>query len=160
VIRRLRAAKKEPERVLNLNALVREVARMHSDALIRWITVRLDLPATPSCARTASRSSIVLNFVLNALEATAGAGRPPDGGGANAEGSAGGAARGGGRGTDSATPRPGLRALLHDEARGDGDGASIARSIVVAHGGTISATNNPVRGATFLHPPLAADKPA
>src|SRR5262249_58591958 len=77
VIRRLRELlrKGEPERVpLNLNALVRDVARLvHSDALIRRIAVRLDLdPATPMVrADRVQIQQVVLNLVLNALEATA-----------------------------------------------------------------------------------------
>ena len=169
VIRRLRELLKkgEPERVpLNLNALVREVARLvNSDALIRRIAVRLELdPATPIVrADRVQIQQVVLNFVLNALEATAECG-------------------------------PGHRSVLvrtkkgqHDvhlavddegiglgnsagrvfepfyttKPAGMGMGLSIARSIVLAHGGTISATNNPIRGASFSFTlPLAADKPA
>jgi signal transduction histidine kinase/integral membrane sensor domain MASE1 len=169
VIRRLRELlrKGEPERVpLNLNALVREVARLvHSDALIRRTAVKLDLdPATPIVrADRVQIQQVVLNFVLNALEATAECGV--------------------GHRTVIVRTQKGARDVqlaVEDEGNGLGNsasrvfepfyttkpagmgmGLSIARSIVVAHGGTISATNNPVRGATFSFTlPLAGDKPA
>jgi two-component system sensor kinase FixL len=169
VIRRLRELlrKGEPQRVpLNLNALVREVARLvHSDALIRRIVVRLDLdPATPIVrADRVQIQQVVLNFVLNALEATAECGADhrtvivrTQKGARDVQL----AVEDEGNGLGNTASRV-FEAFYTTKPAGMGMGLSIARSIVVAHGGTISATNNPVRGATFSFTlPLAADKPA
>jgi signal transduction histidine kinase/integral membrane sensor domain MASE1 len=169
VIRRLRELlrKGEPERVpLNLNALVREVARLvYSDALIRRIVVKLDLdPATPIVrADRVQIQQVVLNFVLNALEATAECGvehrtvvvRTRRGGREAAL-----AVEDEGNGLGNSASRV-FEPFYTTKPAGMGMGLSIARSIVVAHGGTIAATNNPVRGATFSFTlPLAGDKPA
>jgi signal transduction histidine kinase/integral membrane sensor domain MASE1 len=169
VIRRLRELlrKGEPERVpLNLNALVREVARLvHSDALIRRIVVRLELdPATPIVrADRVQIQQVVLNFVLNALEATAECGAEHRTvtvrtlkGARDVQL----AVEDEGNGLGNAASRV-FEPFYTTKPAGMGMGLSIARSIVVAHGGTISATNNAVRGATFSFTlPLAADKPA
>jgi signal transduction histidine kinase/integral membrane sensor domain MASE1 len=168
VIRRLRELLKkgEPERVpLNLNALVREVARLvHSDALIRRIAVRLELdPATPIVrADRVQIQQVVLNFVLNALEATADCG--PDHRSVLVRTHRGRndvqlAVDDEGTGLGNAASRV-FEPFYTTKPAGMGMGLSIARSIILAHGGTISATNNPVRGATFSFTlPLAADKP-
>jgi C4-dicarboxylate-specific signal transduction histidine kinase len=169
VIRRLRELLKkgEPERVpLNLNALVREVARLvHSDALIRRIAVRLELdPATPIVrADRVQIQQVVLNFVLNALEATSECGADHRvvvvrtlRGSRDVQL----AVEDEGNGLGNSASRV-FEPFYTTKPAGMGMGLSIARSIVVAHGGTISAINNPVRGATFSFTlPLAADKPA
>ncbi len=167
VIRRLRELLKkgEPERVpLNLNALVREVARLvNSDALIRRIAVRLELdPATPIVrADRVQIQQVVLNFVLNALEATADCSadhrwvlvRTHRG---QSEVQL--AVDDEGVGLGNAASRV-FEPFYTTKPAGMGMGLSIARSIIMAHGGTISATNKPVRGATFSFTlPLAADK--
>ena len=169
VIRRLRELLKkgEPERVpLNLNALVREVARLvNSDALIRRIAVRLELdPATPIVrADRVQIQQVVLNFVLNALEATADCG--PEHRSVLVRTHRGRndvqlAVDDEGVGLGNAAGRV-FEPFYTTKPAGMGMGLSIARSIVVAHGGTISATNRPVRGATFSFTlPLAADKTA
>jgi two-component system, LuxR family, sensor kinase FixL len=169
VIRRLRELLKkgEPERVpLNLNALVREVGRLvHSDALIRRIVVRLELdPETPIVrADRVQIQQVVLNFVLNALEAASECGvdhrvvvvRTLKG---SREVQL--AVEDAGNGLGNSGSRV-FEPFYTTKPAGMGMGLSIARSIVVAHGGTISAINNPVRGATFSFTlPLAADKPA
>jgi two-component system sensor kinase FixL len=167
VIRRLRELLKkgEPERVpLNLNALVREVARLvHSDALIRRIAVRLELDAATPIVRAdrVQVQQVVLNFVLNALEAMAECGAahrtvmvrtkkgPRD---------VQLAVEDEGNGLGQAAGRV-FEPFYTTKPAGMGMGLSIARSIILAHGGTISATNNPVRGATFSFTlPLAAEK--
>jgi signal transduction histidine kinase len=167
VIRRLRELLKkgEPERVpLNLNALVREVARLvNSDALIRRIAVRLELdPATPIVrADRVQIQQVVLNFVLNALEATADCG--PEHRWVTVRTHRGAsdvqlAVDDEGAGLGSAGSRV-FEPFYTTKPAGMGMGLSIARSIIVAHGGTISATNRPVRGASFCFTlPLAGDK--
>jgi C4-dicarboxylate-specific signal transduction histidine kinase len=166
VIRRLRELLKkgEPERVpLNLNALVREVARLvHSDALIRRIAIRLELdPATPIVrADRVQVQQVVLNFVLNALEASADC--APDHRSVLVRTYRGPnevqlAVDDQGVGLGNAASRV-FEPFYTTKPAGMGMGLSIARSIILAHGGTIAATNNPVRGATFSFTlPLAAD---
>ncbi len=168
VIGRLRELLKkgEPERVpLNLNALVREVARLvNSDALIRRIGVRLELdPGTPIVrADRVQVQQVILNLVLNALEAMAEG--PADNrmvlvrtekGPREVRLSVDDGGNGLGDGGDRV-----FEPFYTTKPAGMGMGLSIARSIILAHGGTIWATNNPVRGATFSFTlPLVAARP-
>ena len=55
----------------------------------------------------------------------------------------------------------GLRPFVTTKRDGLGLGLAICRSILTAHGGSVSAVNNPERGATFVVSlPLTADQRA
>ncbi len=169
VIGRLRELLKkgEPERVpLNLNALVREVARLvHSDALIRKLAVRLELDRGTPIVRAdrVQVQQVILNLVLNALEAMAESSTDnrmvwvrTEKGAREVRLSVEDA--GNGLGDDGGRV---FEAFYTTKPAGMGMGLSIARSIILAHGGTIWATNNPIRGATFSFTlPLVAEQPS
>src|SRR5262245_9038175 len=159
VIRRLRALlRKEqvPFRLLDLNALIRDVAKLlSSDAIIRNISVKLDLDSGPApvSGDAVQLQQVVLNLLLNAMEAMA----------------------------DSAEDRrfitvqslitedaavhvsvqdagPGFRQGTHHlvfepfyttKPSGMGMGLAISKSIIEAHGGLIWAVDNPIAGATL-----------
>jgi signal transduction histidine kinase/integral membrane sensor domain MASE1 len=159
VIDRLRELlrKGKPDEVrLDLHVLIREVVRLlRSDAIIRNVAVTLDADSRPAIVRgdRVQLQQAVLNLLLNALEAT------EDGHEADR------VVRIQARVTDVDTVHVSVcdagSGLLPDAEKrifepfyttkpsGMGMGLSITRSIVEAHGGTIWATNNADRGATF-----------
>jgi len=159
VIQRLRdlLTKREPSRtILDLNAVIRSVAELlGSDAVIRRVQVSLELALDPLpvCGDRIQLEQVVLNLMLNGLEAMtdctdrerillvrteredsraeitvvdAGAGLP--------------------QGAEERVFEP----FFTTKPAGMGMGLSIARSIVESHGGTIRATSNAGHGATFV----------
>jgi C4-dicarboxylate-specific signal transduction histidine kinase len=150
--------------VVAINAIVEETSRIvRSDAMIRGVSLHIDMsPSGPSVrGNRVQLQQVVLNLVLNALEAVA--------------------LRSGGprrvelatesRGQDGVVVSvsdtgPGLpasaetvfEAFYTTKPSGIGLGLSIARSIVGAHGGSIYARDRPDGGAVFyLTLPSAAE---
>lgn len=159
IIQRLRELlrKRTPERSsLDLNALVREVTGLlASDALIRGVALRLDIhPGRLAVwGDHVQLQQVLLNIVINAMEAMTGSGaheavvlvrtRPID------EGSVGLSVEDTGPGLPAPAPETVFEPFYTTKPMGLGMGLSIARSIVMAHGGSIAARNNPTRGATL-----------
>jgi len=158
VLHRLRdfLRKGEPQRLLlDLNVLIRDVAKLlSSDALIRNVTVTLDLAPTPLIV-TGDRvqlQQVVMNLVINAMDAMA------DGDAAQrtialrSKGEdvqvAHALVEDTGTGLREATEELIFEPFFTTKPTGMGMGLSIAKSIIEAHGGLIWATNNPARGAT------------
>jgi signal transduction histidine kinase len=140
---------------LDLNVLVRDVVKLlSSDAIIRDVAIGLDL-SEPSAVVRGDRvqlQQVVLNLVLNALEAMAECsrqdrrlvvhtGRLDD---RTVRVSVEDVGPGFGEGTQELVFEP----FYSTKPAGMGMGLAIARSIIDAHGGEISAANNPIRGAT------------
>ncbi|MDO8479821.1 MAG: ATP-binding protein [Candidatus Rokubacteria bacterium] len=159
VIGRLRALVKkgDPEFVpLDLNELIREVARlMRSDAIRRGMSLSLELAADLPTVRgdRVQLQQVVLNLVLNGLDAMhePGAGERTlvirtarDGADAVAV-----SVQDAGIGIDEKNVDQLFHALFTTKTEGLGMGLAIARTIVAAHGGRLSAANNGTAGATF-----------
>ena len=158
VIQRLRdlLRKSELTRVsLDVNGLVRDVIKLlASDAVIRNVSFGLTLHPTPLMVPgdAVQLRQVILNLLLNAMDALErGAGarviairstRPsPDT--AHVE------VKDAGTGLPAGVERQIFEPFYTTKPAGMGMGLSIARSIVLAHGGRIWASNNPDRGATF-----------
>ena len=159
VIRRLRALVKKGDLEfvpLDLNELIREVARlMGSDAISRGISLSLELAADLPTVRgdRVQLQQVVLNLVLNGLDAM----HEPGGGertlvirtardGADAVAVS---VQDAGTGIDEKNVDQLFHPLFTTKTEGLGMGLTIARTIVDAHGGRLSAANNVTAGATF-----------
>ena len=159
VIRRLRALVKKGDLEfvpLDLNELIREVARlMRSDAISRGISLSLELAADLPTVRgdRVQLQQVVLNLVLNGLDAM----HEPGGGertlvirtagdGADAVAVS---VQDAGTGIDEKNVDQLFHPLFTTKTEGLGMGLTIARTIVDAHGGRLSAANNVTAGATF-----------
>ena len=152
----LRKEEQPPRAVLDVNALVREIVELlASDALLRGVALRLDLHPGRLTVRgdRVQLQQVLLNILINAMEALAESGtaeptvrvRTEDAGDTGVRISV----RDTGPGLRLATPEGIFEPFYTTKAHGLGMGLSIARSIAAAHGGTIEASNNPTRGATF-----------
>ncbi len=158
VIRRLRGLLKKGDLEfvsLDLNEIASEVAwLMRNDALTRNASMGLEL--APDLARVhgdrVQLQQVVLNLVLNGLEAV----REPGAGGQTLTIRT---ARDGatslrlevqdsGIGIDEANLDRMFQPLYTTKAQGLGMGLAIARTIIEAHGGRVSAANNAHGGAT------------
>ena len=138
--------------LLDLNELCRGVVKLvSSDAVIRNITVTLDVDPEPtSCGDHVQLQQVVLNLLLNAMEAIA-------------EGSGGDrlivvrtrnletktvhvSVQDTGPGLQDGTQELVFEPFYTRKPAGLGMGLSIVRLIIEAHGGVIGVTNNPTQG--------------
>jgi len=152
---------------LDVNALVRGVLRLlGNDVMLRGVSMRSEL-ADESLTTRGDRvqlQQVLLNLVVNALEALA----ETDGDrriGIRTERAAGGMARVSVEDTGPGLPTPVrheiFKPFFTTKAKGMGMGLSIARSILGAHGGTISVDADRERGARFTFTlPLVEARPA
>ena len=158
VIRRLRMMLKKGElehAALEVNDVVREVTDLvRTDTILRDIPVHLHLGVGLPTVRgdRAQLQQVVLNLVLNGLEATSASNDPgrglvirtfTDGKDVVV------AIEDSGTGIDMAHLARLFEPLFTTKPEGLGMGLSIARTIVGAHGGELRASNNPGGGATF-----------
>jgi signal transduction histidine kinase len=158
VIRRLRTMLKKGELehvALDVNDVVREVTDLvRSDTVLRDIPVHLDLAAGLPTVRgdRAQLQQVVLNIVLNGLEAASGSSRRARGLIIRTSMDASVvvvAVEDSGTGIDTADVDRLFEPLYTTKPEGLGMGLSIARTIVGAHGGELRASNNAGGGATF-----------
>jgi signal transduction histidine kinase len=169
VIRRLRLLLKKGDleyASLDLNEVVTEVARLvMSDAAIRNVPMRLETAAELPRVRgdRVQLQQVVLNLVLNGLDAMREPGAREgglvirtlsDGAGLVAV-----AVQDTGPGIADKDVDHIFNALYTTKSEGIGMGLAIVRTIVDAHGGRITAANNPDGGATFQFT-LPAEKAA
>jgi C4-dicarboxylate-specific signal transduction histidine kinase len=158
VIRRLRTMLKkgELEHVpLDVNDVVREVTELvRNDTMLRDIPVHLDLGTGLPTVRgdRAQLQQVVLNMVLNGLEATSGSTNRARRLAIRTSTDANDvvvAIEDTGTGIDTADLDRLCEPLYTTKPEGLGMGLSIARTIVGSHGGELRACNNPGGGATF-----------
>jgi signal transduction histidine kinase len=165
VIKRLRLLLKKGDleyTELDLNEIVTEVARLVTgDAAIRNVPMRVEAATVPQVrGDRVQLQQVVLNLVLNGLDAM----RETDGHRsllirtfADGVGAAGVAVLDTGAGI-AATDLPHIfEPLYTTKPEGIGMGLAIARTIIEAHGGRLTAANNDDGGATF-HFTLPADE--
>jgi two-component system sensor kinase FixL len=159
VIRRVRLLLKKGDLEyvpLDLNDVVTEVARLvMSDAAIRNVSMRVEpAPGLPRVrGDRVQLQQVVLNLVLNGLDATS----EPGAGDQSlvirtfADGPAvvGVAVQDAGPGIPEKDAEHIFEPLYTTKADGIGMGLAIARTIVDAHGGRLTAANNEKGGATF-----------
>jgi two-component system, LuxR family, sensor kinase FixL len=160
VIRRLRGLLRKEEvrfRLLDLNALIRDVAKLlSSDAIIRNIAVRLELVPEPVFVSGdgVQLQQVVLNLLLNAMEAMT----------ESAEDDARAitvrtecteakavhvAVQDAGTGFRKGTQHLVFEPFYTTKPSGMGMGLAISKSIIEAHGGLIWAGDNALGGATL-----------
>ena len=159
VIRRLRALVKKGDlefAPLDLNELIREVARlMQSDAISRGISLSLELAGDLPTVRgdRVQLQQVVLNLVLNGLDAMheSGAGQRTliIRTARNVADAVAVSVQDAGTGIDEKNVDQLFHPLFTTKPEGLGMGLAIARTIVDAHGGRLSAANNVTAGATF-----------
>jgi signal transduction histidine kinase/integral membrane sensor domain MASE1 len=140
---------------LDLNVVAQDVARLlASDALIRNVALRLDVDAqAPRVLGDPTQiRQVVLNLLLNAMDAAAESGRARTvkvavrlAGRTGVEV----AVSDGGCGIPAGLEEKLFEPFFTTKPGGMGMGLSIARSIVAAHGGRIWAASNPDGGATL-----------
>jgi signal transduction histidine kinase len=158
VIRRLRTMLKKGELehvALNVNDVVREVTELvRTDTMLRDIPVHLDLaPELPPVrGDRAQLQQVVLNMVLNGLEATSASNRLAHG--LVIRTSVDGkevvvAIEDSGTGVDMHDLDRLFEPLYTTKAEGLGMGLAIVRTIIGAHAGELRASNNAGGGATF-----------
>jgi two-component system sensor kinase FixL len=159
VIDRLRALLKKGDpqlAILDLNETVAEVARLiRSDALVRDISIRLELDPTLSPVRgdRVQLQQVLLNLALNGMDAM----RELRSGertlvfrtARDRPGAIRVAIRDSGVGIGGRDVEHMFQAFYTTKAGGMGIGLTIARSIIEAHDGELEAENNPDGGATF-----------
>jgi signal transduction histidine kinase/integral membrane sensor domain MASE1 len=159
VIQRLRdmLSKGELRRaLLDLNDLIRDVTRLlGSDVVIRNVTVTLELDPAPVVVNgdRVQIEQVILNLFVNAMEAMTDVvvgektivmrSEIADGQAVHV------AVEDAGTGLRDGTHEHIFEPFYTTKPAGMGMGLSIAKSIIEAHGGSIWATNNPTRGATF-----------
>jgi PAS domain S-box-containing protein len=144
---------------VDVNTVVRIVERVtHGDANLHRVTVDLELSSDirPVAGDSVQLQQVVLNLMLNAFSAMSGTGlngarrrlvvrtNVVDASNVRIE------VQDSGTGIAVEQLESIFEPFITSKPEGLGLGLSICRSIVERHGGTISATNNPDRGATFL----------
>jgi PAS domain S-box-containing protein len=159
VIRRIRKLlhKGEMERsAVDINQVVEDVnCLLHSDTVVRGITVTLDLAEAlpPVSGDAAQLQQVTLNLMMNACQAMSGQESnhrtllvrttSKDGGAVEV------AVEDNGPGVDPKLGDQIFEPFVTSRAVGLGMGLSICRSIIDAHGGQLGTTPNPERGSTF-----------
>lgn len=154
VIRRIRTLIRKEDvepQVVAVNEVVMEVLQlMHSDLLLREVSVSTSLGPVPAVSGDRVQlQQVLMNLIVNGCDAMSLNGSGDRGLGI--------ATRDDGalvriEITDHGPGIPGesiFEPFVTTKPQGLGLGLAICRSIVVAHGGRIWATNNPERGATF-----------
>jgi len=151
---------------VDVNNVIRTIERVaHGDANLHRVTVHLDLSSDirPVKGDSVQLQQVVLNLMLNAFSAMsdtglAGARRlvvrtnSIDGSNVLVE------VQDSGTGIAADKLESIFDPFITSKREGLGMGLSICRSIIERHGGTISAANNPDRGATFsITLPVAPD---
>ncbi len=156
------------ERPIDVNEVAREtVSLLAPDAESRGVRIEADITARPSevMGDRVHLQQVVLNLMLNAMDAMAGV--PTDQRwlfvrtrSANGQLEVSVEDRGEGIALNPTTKI--FEPFFTTKAEGMGMGLSIARNIIEAHGGRISATNNPQSGATisFTVPLTPTDRPS
>jgi signal transduction histidine kinase/integral membrane sensor domain MASE1 len=141
--------------VLDVNVLIRGIVKLlASDALIRKVSVHLDL-ADPPPLTTGDRiqlQQVILNLVLNAMDAAAAAytsDRTVIVRSEIVDGSVSVSVQDSGAGVPPDLLERVFEPFFTTKSSGMGMGLAIAKSIVEAHWGTITARNSAGRGAVF-----------
>jgi PAS domain S-box-containing protein len=142
---------------VDLNTVIRSVERIaHGDANRHNVTVHLDLSSDirPVKGDYVQLQQVILNLMLNAFSAMSGNGldrarrltlRSKPAGESNVLVEV----QDSGTGISDEELESIFEPFITSKPEGLGMGLSICRSIIERHGGRISATNNPDRGATF-----------
>lgn len=159
IIRRIRTLVRKGEievQRLDLASLIHDVVSLvHSDAIIRGIQTKVhvddDLP--PVCGDRVQLQQVVLNLLLNAFEAVCDPRSPGRTVEVDVTSDRGGsvqiAVRDRGPGVTVEQLDMIFKPYFTSKPHGLGLGLSISRTIVLKHGGSIWALNNPDCGATF-----------
>jgi signal transduction histidine kinase len=140
---------------LDVNDAVAEIVRLATgDATMRHVAIRLDLAAElpPVYGDRLQIQQVVLNLVLNAIDSMQGPCVADRRLVITTTGQAAAVAvsvRDSGTGIDAEDPDDVFRPFYSTKPDGLGMGLAIARTIVIAHGGHLDASNNPDGGATF-----------